>query len=265
MKRSSFLPAFLVVVFLCIAILVLSVSGKLKFLSFLEKPASGIQSFSYNLFQKLPFVSQDSRIKILKEDNLNLLGKIADYERLKRENAALSDQFQTSYPSSVQLLQAQIIGAPGFIPGVSAPDTLILNKGAGDNIKEGSAVVIKNNLIGIIAKVSGNLSKVNTISNPSFSFTAKTQNAAVGIIKGGESLTLDNILLSENISKGELVLTKGNVNNDGAGIPPDLVVGKITSLEKNPSDLFQKASVESFIDLTNLTSVFVYMQNNSSL
>lgn len=257
-RRESFWGIFLGFVFLSILLFIFS--GKLKPLSFLEKPASAIQSFSYNIFQKLPFVSEDLKIKRLKEENLGLLSRVADYEKLKQENAALSDQFQTSYPSSVQLLQARIIGAPGFIPGVSAPDTLILNKGAVDNIKEGFAVVIKNNLIGVIAKVSDNLSKVNTISNPSFSFTAKTQNGAVGIIKGGESLTLNNILLSENISKGELVLTKGGVNSDGAGIPPDLVVGKIMSVEKNPSDLFQKAKVESFVNLAALSFVFVYMQ-----
>ena len=153
-----------------------------------------------------------------------------------------------------------MIGAAAFVPGVSVPDRLVINKGQTDNIKLGSAVVIKDNLAGVISQVSANISQVDLISNQSLSFTAKTQNGAIGVIKGGSSLTLNNILLSENVTAGELVLTKGNIGIDGTGAPADLVVGKVTSVEKNPSDLFQKAKVESFINFVNLSTVFVYMQ-----
>ena len=259
-RREGFFPAFFVVVFLCIVLLALSVSGKLRFLSFLEKPAAAIQSLSYNLFQKLPFISQDLKAKSLKEENLELLSRVAVFEKLKEENAALSDQFQTSYPQSIQLLKADIIGSSTFVPGLTPPNDFIINKGLKDNLKIGSAVIVKNNLVGVISQISTNLSKVLLVNNPLSSFTAKTQNGAAGIVKGEEGLTLGSILLSENLREGELVLTKGNINSDGVGIPPDLVVGKITFVEKNPSDLFQKAKVESFVNFVNLSTVFVYIQ-----
>lgn len=211
-----------------------------------------MQSLSYNFFQKLPFISEDPRIKKLEDENLELLSRVADFEKIKKENAALSDQFQTAYPQSIQLLKADIIGAPGFF---------ILNKGLKDNLKIGMAVVVKDNLVGVISQVSANLSKVNLINNSSFSFTAKTQNGVLGLVKGGGgNLILDNILSSENIMEGELVLTKGDINSDGIGIPPDLVVGKITSVEKNPSSLFQKTQIASFVNFANLSFVFVYVQ-----
>lgn len=259
-RKEGFLPTFLVLFFLCVVILAFSLFGKLKFLSFLEKPTGAIQNFSYNLFQKLPFVLESARIKKLEDENLELLSRVATFGKLKRENSALSDQFQTAYPQSLQLLPAQVIGAPGFIPGVSIPNILILNKGAKDNIKKGYAVVIKDNLIGVIVKTSDNLSKVNIINNSASSFAAKTQSGAVGVIKGGGSLTINNVLLSESIKEEELVLTKGDINQDGVGIPPDLIVGKIKSVEKNPSDLFQKAEIESSVDFTGLSTVFVYIQ-----
>lgn len=261
-RKENFLPAFLAVTFLCIALLTFSLSGKLKFLSFLEKPTSGIQSFSYNLFQKVPFVSEDLKLKALRDENLNLLSKIKDYEKLKRENAALSDQFQTYYPASYKLLKADVIGAPGFVPGVSQPTHLILNKGSKDNVKVGQAVVIKDNLVGIIAKTSFNLSKVNIINNSSSSFTAKTENGAQGTVKGtGAGLILENVLLSENIKDSEIVLTYGDISFEGVGLPPDLAVGKITEIEKSASDLFQKAKIESFVDFTKLSTVFVYIED----
>ena len=259
-RKTGFFPTFLVVFFLCIIILAFSLSGKLKLISFLEKPTIAMQSLSYNLFQKLPFISESARMKKLEDENLKLLSRVATFEKLKRENAALSDQFQTAYPRSLQLLPARIIGTPSFIPGVSNPNVFILNKGAKDNIKKGFAVVIKDNLVGVISQVSENLSKVDAVNNSSFSFTAKTQNGAVGIVKGGGSLTINNVLLSENIKEEELVLTRGDISQNEIGIPPDLVVGKIKSVEKNPSDLFQKAEIESLINFVNLSTVFVYIQ-----
>lgn len=259
-RKEGFLPVFLFVVFLSIALLVLSLSGKLKFLSFLEKPTSAIQSWSYNLFQKLPFVSESAKVKKLEDENLKLVSQVASFEKLKKENKALSDQFQISYPSSYKLLKAEVIGAPSFVPGLTLPNNFIINKGSGDNLKVGQAVVVKNNLVGVISKISENIAQVNLVNNLSTSFTAKTENGAVGVVRGGESLTINNILLSENIRAGELVLTKGDINSDGVGIPPDLIVGKIISVERNPSDLFQKAKVESFVNFTNLSAVFVYLQ-----
>lgn len=257
-RKRSIWPVFLVVILIASIILFLSASGKLKFLSFLEKPVSAVQSFSYNLLQRVTG-AESQRIKELENERLELLSRVADFEKLKKENAALSDQFQTSHPQSVRLLPAKVIGAPGFVPGVSVPNFLILDKGAKDNVKVGLAVVIKNNLVGIISKVSENLSRVDILNNSNLSFTAKTENAAYGVVKGGDTLTIDNILLSENVAKEELVLTKGDLENNGIGIPADLIVGKIASVEKHPSDLFQKAEIRSFIDFRKLSTVFVYV------
>lgn len=262
-RKPSFFPTFLLVFFLCVLILSLSLSGNLKFLSsFLEKGTSAIQSTTFVIFQKLPLVVENPKVKKLEDENLRLLSQVAAFEKLKRENAALSDQFQTAYPQSAQLLEAEIIGASSFIPGVSVPDSFIIDKGLKDNVKIGSAVVVKDNLVGEVSQVSTNLAKVNAINNSSISFTARTQGGAVGIINNVGTLTLGNILLSENIKSGELVLTKGDINSNGVGIPPDLVVGKIKSVEKNPSDLFQKAEVESLVNIVNLSTVFVYIQSN---
>jgi cell shape-determining protein MreC len=260
-RKANFLPVFLVVFFLCIAILILSIFRKIDFLSsFLGKGAGVVQSTAFGIYQKFPFISEDLRIKKLEDRNLELLSNIAAFEKLKRENLALLDQFKTSHPQSTQLLSATIIGMTSFIPGVSTPTDFIINKGSEDNLKVGSAVVIKDNIIGIVSKVSTNLSKVNTINDPLFSFTAKTRSGAIGVIKNKDGIILDNILLSENLTIGEIILTKGDINDDGIGIPPDLIVGKIMSVEKNPSDLFQKAKIESFVNFVNLSTVFVYMQ-----
>ena len=64
-------------------------------------------------------------------------------------------------------------------------------------------------------------------------------------------------MLSDSLKKDDLVLTKGDVNAQNVGFPPDLTVGKIASVSKNPSDLFQKAEIQPLVDLSNLEKVFV--------
>lgn len=262
MKRAeSFLPIFIVFFFLTLIILGLSLSGNLRFLSsFLEKRTAQIQDITFNFFQKIPFVSEDLKIKKLKDENLELLSRVAGFEKLKKENSALLDQFKTQNPKTNKLLPAKIIGAPGFVPGISSPQYFVLDKGSKDNIKVGQAVLVKDNLVGKIAKVSSHLSKVDIVTKPLLSFTGKTENGAIGVVKGGgNELTLNNVLLSENIEKGQIVFTKGDMDLQGVGIPPDAVVGRITSVEKDPSSLFQKAKIQSFVDFNNLRSVFILL------
>ena len=70
-------------------------------------------------------------------------------------------------------------------------------------------------------------------------------------------MLLDNVLLSVELKKDADVLTKGDVNEKREGYPPNLIVGKIISIEKKQSDLFQRASVKSPVDFKNLEYVFI--------
>lgn len=259
-KKERLIFTFFIFLSLSIIILVLSLFGKLLWpQSFLEKNVSFLPKTFFGFFQGLPFVSESSLVKKLKDENLILASSLVDQERLKKENAALFSQFQTKDLQTLSLLPAQIVGAPGFIPGITTPASFILDKGTKDNVNVGDSVVVKNNLVGKISKVSSYLAKVDIITNPSVAFTAKTINGTIGVVKGGggDKITLDNVLPSQNLKKNELVLTNGDVNIDGIGIPGDLIVGKIQSIEKVPTALFQRAEIKSLINFTKLSTVFI--------
>jgi len=92
---------------------------------------------------------------------------------------------------------------------------------------------------------NSNLSSVTLLTNSSFLFTAKTLQTKRWSVKGkAREVILDNVVLSDSLKKDDLVLTKGDVNAQNVGFPPDLTVGKIASVSKNPSDLFQKAEIQ---------------------
>ncbi|OGH11058.1 MAG: hypothetical protein A3B38_02635 [Candidatus Levybacteria bacterium RIFCSPLOWO2_01_FULL_36_13] len=252
MPRRNLNLIFIVLIFLT---LVLFIFSKLQVLNFAG-------NFVQNIFA--PFESAARNIFIgnssdLQKENIELAKKLVDQQKLIQDNKALRDQFQTSGINTQNLTAASIIGSPSFIPGVSNPENLILDKGVKNGVRKGQAVIYKDNLIGIIKKSNDNYSIVATLGLPSFSLTAKTQNDASGIIRGqdGGQIILENVLLSERISKNDLVVTLGNINEGGFGVLPNLIIGKIVSVNKNASSLFQTAKIEPLIDISTLSTVFI--------
>ena len=251
------------VIFLFISILLFGFS-KLGFFKPVEPVfrtvLSPLQATVYNGFSFFTGIFSNSKLKDLQAQNLALSKQLVAQDKLMEDNKALRDQFQTESPKSTTMLPAQIIGAPGFIPGISLPESYTLDKGESDGVRVGDAVVFEDNLVGVISKTTRFLSSVELITNSHFSLTAKTRDTnALGVIKGqgGGSLILDNVVLSETLKTGDFVLSKGSVDNGGSGVWPDLVIGKISAVSKNPSDLFQRAKLKSDLDFLKLVKVFI--------
>ena len=238
--------------------------SKFGFLSFpasiLQKALSPFAGSVYSAFNFFSSPSKDSTISKIKEENRGLVKKIVSQSVLQKENSALADQFATTSVRSQTLLTAKIVGAPSFIPGVSNPQSLIIDRGTKDNVKVGNAVIYKDNLVGKIVEANLYFSKIDLITSPSFSTTVKIlRSQAAGVIKGkGEKqMILDNVLQSSDIKVSNIILTTGDQDIKGIGFPPDLTLGKLISVAKKPSNLFQKGEVVSLLDFSNLSTVFV--------
>ncbi len=259
-KKENFTSVFLFFLIFAIIIFTLSKFGFLAFpVSILQKAVSPFAETTFSVFN---FFSggDNSEIGKLKDQNKELIKMNVNGEKLKKENSALADQFATTSVRSQTLLPAKVVGAPSFIPGVSNPQSLIIDKGTEDNVKVGNAVIYKDNLVGKVVESNLYFSKIDIVTSSSFSTTVKSSRTqAPGIIKGdgGEKLILDNVLQSDDIKTQDIILTKGDQNINGAGIPPDLILGKLTAVVKKPSNLFQKGEVISLLDFSNLSTVFV--------
>lgn len=266
-SKNDFLRVF--IIFLIASFLIFLIFSQ----SFSTNIRSGLEIFlkniliaSSSLFPKVDEIFLSSYIKKLEKGNRELLQKFIYQESLKKENQALKDQFKTDQIKSYNLIPVKIIGMPNFVPGVSMPEEFIIDKGLKNNIKIGQAVIFKNMILGKIVRVSNNVSAVSLISNPSFSFAVKTlslnkdEKEALGIVKGegNGGIVLENVLLSEKIKPGDIVATKGDIDDKGIGYPADLIVGKVVSVNKKPSNLFQAAKLETLIDFSNLETVFVF-------
>ena len=209
----------------------------------------------YNL--KTQFAPDDSvQIKSSKAANERLVKQVTDFERLKADNQALRDQFETSLTVQYNLLPAKVLGFGGPF---SLPTSLIIDQGERSGVARGMAVVLGSNLVGRVDKVSASYSKVSLPLNESFSTLAKTsENGSLGVVKGlDDFILLDRVAIKDKVVNGETVMTKGDVNDRGIGIPADFIVGRVVAIARNENLPFQTAKIQSPLPFARLTTVFV--------
>ncbi len=188
----------------------------------------------------------------LQQENNQLRVQLAQMQEMKKDNQALHDQFQTTTPTPQKLLPAGVIGVQ--------PTYMLIDKGSSDGVHLGDVVVVKDNLIGSIAKVTPHISQVMLLTDSSTSFTAHTsKTSANGLVRSidGGTVIFTNVVLSDKLEKNDIILTKGDRDATGHGYPPKLIVGKITSIDKQASNLFQAAKLDSLVNVSDLRMVFV--------
>lgn len=237
----------------------LVILSSISFSDFIVGPIQKIfsvpKSFVYSLKvnRKQP---ASGEVEKLQAANRSLLEKLVEFDMLKKDNEALRSQFETYGSQSQTLLPAKVIGAIG---NFSLPHTLIIDKGKNNGVKIDMAVVVGKNLIGKIGSVAGGYSQVILVTNQNFKTLGKgTDGETKGVVTGKDDfILLDKVTTTQNLSKDDIILTKGEINNSGIGIQNDLIVGKIISINKIESQVFQSAKIESLVKFDELQTVFV--------
>lgn len=252
-KRNKTLLA--IIIFLSISVIIFYYSG-FGLLRFFQGVVQTIFSSPRAMLYALNGDSRQKELLDLLKKNEELTSNMVDYELIKRENEALRSQFQVSEDYSQSLVSAKIIG---FLGQRNMPNAFVINVGKNQNIKEGMNVISNKYLVGKIEKVSENYSIVYTIINDKFQTLSKLpETNANGIIVGHQDFMIfERVLITDNLKKGGIVVTKGEVGQNGIGILPDIIIGKIRSISKNESQPFQSAEVVPILDFSRLTNVFV--------
>ncbi|HRN96074.1 MAG TPA: rod shape-determining protein MreC [Candidatus Levybacteria bacterium] len=253
--RKKLLIALAVFFLLSVGILLTKDSSPSLFIqglaqSVYKNPKAALYSFSAT-------ANNTNQAEQLRQENIKLREKLVEFEHLQKDNDALKSQFEEEAIPSDELLPAQIIGFQG---GIARPDVLIIDKGNRDDISKGQAVVVGKNLVGVIHAVGDRYSSVLLTTNPLFSTVAKVSSGdALGVIQGaGNFLLFDRVAITDELQKGDTVVTRGTVDAQTGGIPPDLVLGVIESVRKVESEPFQGAQVKSLVDSARLTRVFIW-------
>lgn len=192
----------------------------------------------------------------LKEENEKLLSQLSSLQQSLRDNQELKTALESTKDSNFSILLVKVIGLD------SQNDLILINKGSADGILENMPLISSQNVLyGNVLKVYKNFSQAMLVSNSNSVLDVKIQNndpsqpPIYGAIKGSGALSLylDLVNTDAQIKAGDLLVTSALEGT----FPPNLLVGKIQSVNKNDVKPFQTAQVQSLFDVKNTDTLFV--------
>jgi len=255
--------------FLAVCLLIaigLIVSSRLGLLRPIESIAASPLNFISGIFNRITLAVSGS------------VGDLADIETLRARNADLEEaliQFQgelvelrevaSDYQRLAELLDYTSIATnqeqiTANVIANADPNnllrTIVIDRGARDGIAVGMPVVTKQGLLGRILNVTANAARVLLITDPTSSIsgrlqTTRAEGTVIGQLSGDLNMTF--IPLSASVQEGDLVITSGL----GGNLPPDIVIGQITSRRQFEFELYQEAVVRSLNNFDTLEIVLV--------
>lgn len=159
-----------------------------------------------------------------------------------------------SKASKRQTVLASVI-ALSSDPGIQS---IIIDRGSNDHIKLGQVVVAeRGSVVGKIVALHQNQSTVLLITDRQSVVAARVQNQpqSPGVVKGerGLALQMEFIPKNDSVKSGQTVVTSGTESL----IPPDILIGSISSVASRSGDLFQQAIVTPSAPLERLRVVAV--------
>ena len=192
----------------------------------------------------------------LKEENEILLSKLSLLQQSLRDNQELKTALENTKNDNFNIVLIKITGLD------AQNDIVTINKGSDDGIFENMPLISGQKVLyGKVIKVYKNFSQVILISSKNSTVDAKIQNNDIqkpqiyGAIKGtgALSLYLDLVASDAEIKEGDTLVTSALEGT----FPPNLLIGKIISTDKNDAKPFQTAHLQPLFNIKNTDTLFV--------
>jgi len=132
----------------------------------------------------------------------------------------------------------------------------IINRGVRDGIRVGQPVISDLGLVGYVDDIAARTAWVRLIIDQSSAVNARLLDArAEGTVFGQlqGTLLMDLIPQEALVEPDEMVLTSGL----GGKFPAGIVIGQVTSVQRQPAELFQQAQMRPLVDFEHLEIVSV--------
>lgn len=188
------------------------------------------------------------------------VARIADLERQVTElrvDAARLAALEEEKAAMRRLLGAPLPPQWSFIPAplVGRGEEISIGVGVRDGVETGDVVVCADVLLGSVIETSQRQSRVRLLTDSGSKIPVYLPSSgADGLLEGrfGSQMVLTQVLQSANLYEGESLVTSG-----AFGPPRGLVVGKLSQILSDETDVYQEALVEPIVDLGSLETVFV--------
>ena len=226
-----------------------------------KKPASYIfaklesaRFFLNGLANIRSLVSENEKFK---KENLILVSRLADYENIKEESSFLKNAFKIASRFSNEIVYASIFSSQLGFDGYDVILTSGVESGANDN----DIVITEDGvLVGKIKRSYDGFAHVLMVNDPDFSVTAKVLSSnTAGIAKGAldKGLYFDLIVQSDAIKEGDIVVSSGM-----DFFPPALIIGTVSYVETNETDLFKKVKIRPAMEDVKIGRVLVVKKSD---
>ena len=260
-QESPILPFFLL---LLISISLMSYDHRYninynikQYISALNAPIKFIINTPSTITQNLKIYlsNQEALHKKIKSqrDEINLLHlNTQKLHSLENENTNLRKILQIKEIVKKEIIIAEIV-LPNQINGIPQ---IIINKGAKDNIKPGSAVMNSQGLIGQVTQVNNNSSKITPTTSNQFAVSAISNKGSInGIISGtgGPFLEIQQLPAYESLAIGDYFLTSGL----GGIYPRGIKIGKVTKIIPTNNSQFNRITITPFSSPLSFSEVML--------
>jgi rod shape-determining protein MreC len=260
-QESPILPFFLL---LLISISLMSYDHRYninynikQYISALNAPIKFIINTPSTITQNLKIYlsNQEALHKKIKSqrNEINLLRLNAQkLQSLENENTNLRKILQIKEIVKKEIIIAEIV-LPNQINGIPQ---VIINKGAKDNIKPGTAVMNSQGLIGQVTQVNNNSSKITPTTSNQFAVSAISNKGSInGIISGtgGPFLEIQQLPAYESLAIGDYFLTSGL----GGIYPRGIKIGKVTKIIPTNNSQFNRITITPFSSPLSFSEVML--------
>lgn len=197
-----------------------------------------------------PFAALKEENRLLRE-RLGLLTRMAEEtQAINDENARLREILNFRKIIPYTSIPAQVIGRDPS----NWSNSIIISKGSANGIKDNMAVMSTRGIVGRIAEVGKNSSKVLLITDPDLKVGVMiSRNRQGGIMLGipGNRCKIVYIALDSDAKVGDKVITAGL----GSAFPKGILIGEIEKIGKEEGRLYKYAIVRPSQDLSKLEEV----------
>lgn len=195
----------------------------------------------------------------LKAQNLDLKQRLAALEEAKLENERIRALVDFASTQDLKTVGARVIGRPTD----TRQRSILIDRGTGSDVEKGDAVIAAGGLVGQVVDVTPWSARVLLITDADSGVAVLVQRTRVnGIVRGSIQgpLQLEFVGKSAAPVIGDVLLTSGL----GGVYPKDIVVGEVTEVSAQQTDLFTSITVASRVDIERIEEVLVIVGSASA-
>ena len=225
-----------------------------QFQKLIKYSISSTKEFWLNYFH-LVKVRHENRL--LKSEIFALRIANSRYRELLATQERIEELLQFKQTISRPVLAAQVIG----LDPTGWFKSIIIDKGKRVGLRLDMPVVNAFGVVGRVVSVSPNYAKVLLIIDQNSAVDCLVQRSRDrGMLKGlmSEICTLDYVAKSDDVVKGDIVVTSGL----GGVFPKGLPVGRVLTVKEMRGELFKEIEIKPAVDFSKLEEVLVILEEN---